>query len=260
MVMNSATQSPLQKLREVERAQNESGFFSSESVLNILKLILAGSDLREVLTIIAGLVESQGNGTLCTIWLPDADGKHLHCAAAPSLPGFAANVGRMSIGPKGASCGTAVYRREPVYVDDILQEPIWDDYRDLVLPYGIRAVWSRPLFTCAGNVLGTFAILYREVRSPDGIDLHLIEDASHIAGIAIERHLHEEALRHERDRLRLLLEIANSTTSKLDLPRLVEALSTNLLSVTKCDFCALLLPDADTGELRLTTLYNPETR
>ena len=166
----------------------------------------------------------------------------------------------MSVGPKGASCGTAVYRREPVYVADILREPIWDDYRDLVLPYGIRAVWSRPLFTREGKVLGTFAILYREVRNPDATDLQLIENASHIAGIAIERHLHEEALRHERDRLRLLLEITNSTTSKLDLPRLVEALSTSLLSVTRCDFCALLLPDTDSGELRLTTLYNPEAR
>jgi formate hydrogenlyase transcriptional activator len=253
-------QSPVQDQPKVERAQNESGLFSSESVLNILKLILAGSDLSEVLTIIAGLVESQGNGTLCTIWLPDADGKYLYCAAAPGLPGFAANVGRMRVGPKGASCGTAVYRREPVYVADILRESIWDDYRDRMLPYGIRAVWSRPLFTREGKVLGTFAILYREVRNPDVIDLQLIENASHIAGIAIERHLHEEALRHERDRLRLLLEITNSTTSTLDLPRLVEALSTNLLGVTRCDFCALLLPDADSGELRMTTLYNPEAR
>jgi formate hydrogenlyase transcriptional activator len=258
--MKSATQSPAQDPSKVEQAQNELGFFSSQSVLNILKLILAGSGLSEVLTIIARLVESQGNGTLCTIWLPDADGKHLHCASAPSLPGFAANVGRMSVCPKGASCGTAVYRREPVYVADILRESIWDDYRDLVLPYGIRAVWSRPLFTREGKILGTFAILYREVRHPDATDLQLIENASQIAGIAIERHINGEALRHERDRLRLLLEITNSTTSKLDLPHLIEALSTNLLSVTRCDFCALLLPDAESGELRITTLYNPEAR
>src|SRR5206468_12743720 len=70
----------------------------------------------------------------------------------------------------------------------------------------------------------------------------------------------EDELRHERDRLRLLLEITNSMTSKLDLRRLVEVLSTNLLSVTRCDFCALLLPDADSGELRVITLYNPEAR
>ena len=169
------------------------GFFPSESVLNILELILAGSELSEVLTIIAGLVESQADGMLCTIWLPDADGKHLHCAAAPSLPEFAADIERMSIGPKGGSCGTAVYRREPVYVADILRESIWDDYRHLFLPYGIRAVWSRPLFTREGEVLGTFAILYREVRNPDALDLQLIENASQIASIAIERHISEEA-------------------------------------------------------------------
>jgi formate hydrogenlyase transcriptional activator len=70
----------------------------------------------------------------------------------------------------------------------------------------------------------------------------------------------EEELRLERNRLRLLLEITNSMTSKLDFRRLVEVLSTNLLSVTRCDFCALLLPDADSGELRVTILYNPAAR
>jgi formate hydrogenlyase transcriptional activator len=204
-----------------EQVRNHSGFFSSETVLEILKLILAGSELSEVLTIIARLVESQGNGTLCTIWLPDTEGKQLYCAAAPSLPDFAASMGRTTVGPKGASCGTAVYRREPVYVADIREDPIWDDYRDRVLAFGIRAVWSRPLFTCDGKVLGTFAIHYREVRNPDTVDLALIENASHIAGIAIERHMNEEALRHESDRLRLLLEITSGVTSRLDLRQVI---------------------------------------
>jgi formate hydrogenlyase transcriptional activator len=142
--MERATESLLQLLSRAERAQNESGFFSSESVLDVLKLILAGSPLSQVLTVIAALVESQGEGTLCTIWLPDADERQIHCAAAPSLPGFSAHVGPMFVSPKGASCGTAIYRREPVYVTDILSDSLWDDYRDSVSPYGIRAVWSRP--------------------------------------------------------------------------------------------------------------------
>jgi formate hydrogenlyase transcriptional activator len=86
--MEKATQSPARVPSKVEPAQNELGLFSSESVLNILKLIFAGSPLPEVLTIIARLVESHRKGTLCTIWLPDEDGKHVHWAAAPSLPGF----------------------------------------------------------------------------------------------------------------------------------------------------------------------------
>jgi len=164
------------------------------------------------------------------------------------------------IGPKGGSCGTAVYRRAPVYVADILTDPAWELYRDHMSPYGIRSVWSRPLFNSEGKALGTFSLNYREARRPGPEDLQLIENASHITGIAIERHLKEEALRRERDRLRLLLEITNSMTSKLDLRGLVEVLSTNLLQVTRCDFCALLLPDANRGELRLTILYNPASQ
>jgi hypothetical protein len=68
--MNLATQSLPQDLPRIERARDELGFFSSESVLNILKLILAGTELPDILAIIARLVESQGDGTLCTIWLP----------------------------------------------------------------------------------------------------------------------------------------------------------------------------------------------
>jgi formate hydrogenlyase transcriptional activator len=258
--MERAIQSRAEVLSRTEPERAGSRLFSTESVVNLQKLIFAGSPLSEILIHIAQLVESEAHGMLCTIWLPDDEGRQLHCAAAPSLPEFSAHVGTMAVCPKGASCGTAIYRRESVYVTDILTDPIWDDYRDRVLPYGIRSVWSRPLFTSEGKALGTFSINYREPRSPDAHDLQLIENASHITGIAIERHMNEEALRRERDRLRLLLEITNSMTSKLDLPRLVDVLSTNLLSVTRCDFCALLLPDADSRELRATILYNPDSR
>jgi formate hydrogenlyase transcriptional activator len=258
--MERAIQSPAKVLSLGAPAKGELGLFSTESVLNLQKSIFAGSPLSEVLTNIAQLVESQAEGMFCTIWLPDEDGKELYCVAAPSLPGFRARVGTMAVGPKGGSCGTAVYRREPVYVTDILTDPVWENYRDRMLPYGIRSVWSRPLFTSEGKALGTFSINYREQRSPGANDLQLIENASHITGIAIERHMNEEELRRERDRLRLLLEITNSMTSRLDLRRLAEVLSTSLLRVTRCDFCALLLPDADSGQLRLTILYNPEAR
>ena len=258
--MDRALQSPAEVESRSGPEENESGLFSIESVLNLEKSIFAGSPLSEVLTNIAQLVESQAEGMLCTIWLSDQDGKELRCAAAPSLPGFSAQVGTMTVGPKGGSCGTAVYRRESVFVSDILTDPIWDNYRDRLLPYGIRSVWSRPLFTSEGKALGTFSINYRESRRPGAKDLQLIENASHIAGIAIERHRNEEELRRERDRLHLLLEITNSMTSKLDLRRLLEVLSTSLLRVTRSDFCCLLLPDAESGELRLTILYNPESQ
>jgi formate hydrogenlyase transcriptional activator len=249
----------MQPVTKAQPSKGDGAALSAEPLLNILELIFAGAPLPEVLASIARLVESQVEGMLCTVWLPDEDGKHVRCAAAPSIPNFRDEVGTMAIGPNGASCGTAIYRKQPVFVHDILTDPIWDDYRHQVIPFGIRAVWSRPLFGRDGNALGTFAMHYREARSPQPIDIQLIENASHITCIAIERHLNEEKLRRERDRLSLLLEITHSMSSKLDLSHLVQALSTNLLSVTRCDFCALLLP-ASNDELRATILYNPQSR
>jgi formate hydrogenlyase transcriptional activator len=258
--MEKALQSPAEALSRGGPAADQSALFSIESVLKLQKLIFAGSPLSEILTNIAQLVESQAQGMFCTIWLPDEDGKELRCAAAPSLPGFSAHVGTMTVGPKGGSCGTAVFRRESVYVSDILTDPVWDNYRDRMLSYGIRSVWSRPLFTCEGKALGTFSINYRESRSPSANDLKLIENASHITGIAIERHMNELSLQRERDRLRLLLEITSRVTSRLDLRQVVDALSTNLFRVMQCDVSALLLPDSESRELRVTTLYNPDAR
>jgi len=258
--MERAIEFPAKILSGDEPSVHNAGLFSIETVLNLEKLIFAGSPLPEVLKIIARLVESQGQGMFCTIWLPDEDGKHLSCVAAPSLPGFTAHVGRTAVCANGASCGTAVYRREPVYVTDILTDPLWDDYRHLFKPYGIRSVWSRPLFASEGKALGTFAVLSREPRSPGANELQLIENASYITGIAIERHMKEQALQRERDRLRLLLEITSSVTSRLDLRLMVEALSTNLFRVMQCDVSALLLPDSESGALRVTILHNPDAK
>jgi formate hydrogenlyase transcriptional activator len=258
--MERAIQFPAKVLSRDTPSEQDLGLFSTESVLNLQKLIFAGSPLSEVLANIAELVESQAEDMSCTIWLPDEDGKELHCAAAPSLPGFIAHVGAMAVGPKGGSCGTAIYRKKPVYVTDILTDPIWEHYRNRMLPYGIRSVWSRPLFTSEGKALGTFSINYREPRRPSANELQLIENASHITGIAIERHMNEQALQRERDRLRLLLEITSSVTSRLDLRQMVEALSTNLFRVMQCDVSALLVPDSESGALRVTILHNPDAK
>src|SRR4051812_35722548 len=95
---------------------DSSGLLSSQAVLDILKLIFAGAPLREVLNIVAQLVEAQREGMLCAIWFLDQDGKHFYCGAAPSLPReYIAKIDGVAATPNGTSCGAAVYRREPVY-------------------------------------------------------------------------------------------------------------------------------------------------
>src|ERR1700723_4712838 len=91
-----------------------------------------------------------------------------------------------------------MYRREPVVVTDILQDPLWETYRGVAEAYGFRACWSSPILAHSGKALGSFAMYYREPRSPGPAETQALEMATHLAGIAIERKL----AREERERLR----------------------------------------------------------
>jgi formate hydrogenlyase transcriptional activator len=161
---------------------------SSEAVLDALKLILIGTPLNDVLASITRLIEAQNEKMLCSIFLLEEDGLHLRYAAAHNLPeAYRAATEKAAIGPDVGSCGRAAYHRQPVFVSDIASDPKWTDYRDVALKSGIRAAWSSPIMSNDGKVLGTFCIYFREVRSPGPSEIQLIDDASHLAAIAIER-------------------------------------------------------------------------
>jgi PAS domain S-box-containing protein len=169
---------------------------TSEDILEILRMILAGASLREVLTSVARVVESHREGMLCSVWLLDQDHVHMRAIAAPTLPeSYIAVLHGFAVGPRGGSCGAAVIQRKPVFVSDVLTDPILEQVRDIIAAHGIRACWSAPIISHQGEILGTFAFYFRSVRSPSPRDIHLIENATSIAGIAIERNKAEESLR-----------------------------------------------------------------
>jgi signal transduction histidine kinase len=166
---------------------------------HILEMIARDGHLEGILERLVRVVEGQFTGLLCSVLLLDEDGQHVRHGAAPSLPeSYTKAIDGLCIGPKAGSCGTAMYRKQPVVVTDILRDPLWEPYRGLVEPHGLRACWSTPILAHSGKVLGSFAMYYREPRSPSPAETRALEMATHLAGIAIERRL----AREERERLR----------------------------------------------------------
>jgi diguanylate cyclase (GGDEF)-like protein/PAS domain S-box-containing protein len=175
----------------------------------LLEFVAGGAPLPAVLDRVARFVEAHGEGVLTSILLLDADGIHLRHGAAPSLPEFYCEaIDGAAIGPSVGSCGTAAYRRERVCVSDIASDALWSDYSDLAARAGLGACWSTPIFATDGALLGTFALYYREARDAGESDIELVELATHVAGIAIERARSEEAARASDDRYRDLFENA----------------------------------------------------
>jgi PAS domain S-box-containing protein len=173
----------------------------------VLEMIARGDALPDVLTAVCRAVESQRNGSLCSVLLLDEKKTHLRHGAAPSLPAeFNRLVDGLAVGPCVGSCGTAVFRREPVYVTDIAVDPLWADYRDLAEQFGLRACWSTPILARDGGVLGAFAVYDREARAPRETDLQLLDFFGRLAAVGIERAEAETSMRASEARYRSLIE------------------------------------------------------
>src|SRR6266498_2078729 len=183
-------------LRDISERKKAEALLAAEK--RLLEMIATGVALKEILNALCLSIEEQRSGTLASVLLLNRDGVHLNSVAGPSLPReWTQQMETLPIGPCAGSCGTAAYRRSQVIVSDIANDPLWNvpEHRAAALKHGLRASWSNPVVSSKGKVLGTFCMYYREPRTPTSQDLELIELATHLVRVAIERDRAEEALR-----------------------------------------------------------------
>ena len=217
----------------------------------VLEMVAVGTPLPDVLTALSTMIERQAPGMLCSVLLLDGD--CLRKGAAPSLPAdYNAAIDGVRIGPAVGSCGTAAFMRRPVVVSDVARDPLWADFRDLALSHGLLACWSAPILATDGQCLGTFAMYYREPRTPAPRDWHLIEVATHVAGVAIERD--RTAVELARSASRLAEESQISTALAHAGHEMISSLNATVLLDRLCQLTTELL-DCDVSD---TVLYDVE--
>jgi PAS domain S-box-containing protein len=193
----------------------------------ILEMVATGKPLGVILDELCRLVDKLSSDSLHSILLFDPNGNCLRRGAGPSFPeAFMAAVDGIEIGPCVGSCGTAAYRKEQVIVSDIETSPLWANYLELARAYGLRAGWSTPILSSDGSVLGTFAIYWREPRSPGPHHQQIIKQITHLTAVAIERKRSAESLRASellaRGQLDALTHTLDALAQESDPDRLLE--------------------------------------
>ena len=176
--------------RELLRALEEAAMHRAraESQSLVLEHITTGAPLREVLELLVNTIEARSHGMLGSILLLDSEGKRLTHGAAPSLPpSYTEAIDGLEIDSAEGSCGTAAYEGRQVVVEDIANDSLWVNYRELAAEHDLAACWSTPVRSSSGEVLGTFALYYHEPRGPTEEELSLIDEAVRLASISIER-------------------------------------------------------------------------
>ncbi len=161
----------------------------------VLELLFKNTPLTILLESIIHIVEAAHPNIVCSILLLDKDQKHLLMGAAPHLPDFYKKaIDGIEIGKGVGSCGTAVFTKQRVIVEDIQSHPYWEPFKDVTTKANLKACWSEPIMGSHNKILGTFEIYHHEISSPEQKDFELIEFYARLVAITIERSQTNERL------------------------------------------------------------------
>jgi formate hydrogenlyase transcriptional activator len=129
---------------------------------------------------------------------------------------------------------------------------------------GVQSCCWLPL-TTAQRRLGAISFGSKHEGAYGATDMAFMQRVADQVAVAVDNVLHaQEAkaaqlqLTHERDRLRLLLDVNNAVVAKLDIRELFRAISSCLRQALEIDYVSLALFDEEMQQLRLQVLDFPE--
>jgi PAS domain S-box-containing protein len=221
----------------------------------LLEMVAAGDPLKDVLTALCRFVEDTAADCKCGIYLIDWSGPTFHTGAAPSMPAtFNDALEGLTVEVSAGPCALAALTKSQVIAEDLESDLDWQQslIRPLALGHGLRAQWSTPICSRDGSVLGTFAIFQDHPSSPTQVQQDLIAQVTHIASIAIERALADEALRSSERNLSLTINTIPTFIS-------VSRPDGTLLSVNQAalDYHGITLQDVQKEDFR-TRFFHPD--
>ena len=220
----------------------------------LLEMVAAGGPLKDVLTALCRFVEDTAADCKCGIYLIDWNGPTFHTGAAPNMPAtFNDALEGLTVEASAGPCGLAALTGAQVIAEDLESDLHWQRslIRPLALGHGLRAQWSTPICSRDGSVLGTFAIFQDHPSSPTQVQQDLIAQVTHIASIAIERALADEALRSSERNLSLTINTIPTLIS-------VSRPDGTVLSVNQAalDYHGITLEDVQKEDFR-TRFFHP---
>jgi formate hydrogenlyase transcriptional activator len=198
----------------------------------VLEMTAKGHALDSILEALCRVVEQTASGCCCSVLLIDPSGSKVQQAVAPSLPSsYNDRFPGIPVEREGGPCTVAALRKAQVIVSDVASDTQWDTYgwRTAALTHGLKACWSTTILASNGLVLGTFAIYWREPRSPSKQDEKIIEQMTHLAAVAIERKRNEAALKESEERFRLIVDTIPGFVCTLSAEGEVELLNRQVL-------------------------------
>jgi PAS domain S-box-containing protein len=154
-------------------------------------------------------VEQANTDVRYAFYIVNEAGTELHRVAGMSKA-YAETMDGFKIAADSLACGLAAATGRPVITPDVTRDPRWKDWLWMAQQHDYRAVWSFPIETAEGKVVGAFELYFTHPRDATPRDHEFAAVFTKAAAIIISRtqmieeHARAERALHEaQERLRL---------------------------------------------------------
>jgi len=212
-------------------------------LLDVSHATASHRDLQSLLRDLAGLLRRVARFDRLAIVLhdPDRDLMRLHTIVSLS-PTFTTDL---ELPVPESPAGLVWQTQRPLVVPQIDAEMRFPEVCRILRAEGMRSFCVLPLTTPLSR-LGGLSFASQDEDAFSEADVEVLQEVTTQVALAVDNTLHHEAahqaqqqLAHERDRLRLLLEVNNALVSNLDRRALFSAISTCLRRVVSHDYTSL---------------------
>jgi formate hydrogenlyase transcriptional activator len=225
-------------------------------LLDVSRLAASRRDLESLLAELVVLLQRAVRFDRLAVVLhdPSREVMRLHTLAAvePVVPTV------VELSPASTPSGVAWLTQQPVFVPSVDRETRFPAIMTFLQSEGMHSFCAFPL-TSPLRRLGALGFTSREEDAFRHVDTQFLQQLTNEVALAVDNTLHQQTaeqaqqqLRHERDRLQVLLEINNALVANLDPTALFGEITTRLRRVVAHDFTGLAIydPERDGFELR----------
>ena len=149
--------------------------------------------------------------------------------------------------------GLVLLTQQPVFVPNLADEHRWPKVIQRMKEDGINSLCVVPL-TTAVRRLGAMGFSSMRKEAYSELDVEFLRQVGKQVAVAVDNVLHHQELIHDRDRLRLLLEVTESIAFHHDVDHLLHDLAQRLPRIVPFDYINIVLHDPAKEVMRLRLL------
>lgn len=161
------------------------------------------TNLNTALDKVISNIESLIPGAICSI--TELKNNKIRHIVVPSLPQSFIDTLTSIDGKK------KIFTSENVFVFDIQNDPLSNNFAPLATEYGIKSCWSIPIKKTNGSTIANFIVYYKTNKYPTQEEITLLERVANLVGVVIESRRASEDLKQAIDRYDIVAKATSDT-------------------------------------------------